>query len=85
LRSHKKVEKTHIDFFQKMRRNGMKVFHVYRLLTNEAGGSPLLGSSERDAYNNIANEVKRTLDKGNANHLMSVLETKRINKQDSFL
>ena len=28
LRSHKKVEKAHVNFFQKMRRNGMKVSHV---------------------------------------------------------
>jgi len=26
LRSHKKVEKVHVDFFQKMRRNGMISF-----------------------------------------------------------
>jgi len=37
LRSHKKVKKTHVDFFQKMRRDGMKVSHTYRLLRNEAG------------------------------------------------
>jgi len=84
LRSHKKVEKAHVDYFQKMRRNGMKVSHAYRLLRNEAGGSPSLGLSERDAYNNVANEVKRTLDGGDANHLMCVLEARCGNEQDFF-
>ena len=37
LRSHKKVEKAHVEFFQKMRRNGIKVLHAYRLLRNEVG------------------------------------------------
>jgi len=72
LRSHKKVEKAHIEFLQKMRRNGMKVFHAYRLLRNGAGGSPILGFSERDAYDSVANKVKITLDRGDANHLMCV-------------
>ena len=84
LRSHKKVEKAHVDYFQKMRRNGMKVLHAYRLLRNEAGGSPSLGFSERDAYNSVANEVKRTLDGGDANHLMCVLEARCGNEQDFF-
>ena len=53
LRSHKKVEKAHVDFFQKMRINGMKVLHAYRLQRNEIGGSPILGFSERDACNSV--------------------------------
>ena len=80
LRSHKKVEKVHVEYFQKMRRNGMKVSHVYRLLRNEVGGSPSLGCSERDAYNSVANEVKRTLDRGDANYLMCVLEARYANE-----
>jgi len=39
LRSHKKVEKAHVDCFQKMRINSMKVSHAYQLLRNESGGS----------------------------------------------
>ena len=58
----------------------MKDSHAYRLLRNEAEGSPSLGFSERDVYNSVANEVKRTLDGGNANHLMCVLETRCVNK-----
>ena len=42
----------------------MKVSYAYRLLRNEVGGSPSLGFSERDAYNSVANKVKRTLDGG---------------------
>ena len=34
LRSHKKLEKVHVEYFQKMRRNGMNVSHAYRLLRN---------------------------------------------------
>ena len=56
------MKKAHVDYFQKMRRNGMKVSHAYRLLRNEPGGSPSLGFSERNAYNSVANEIKRTLD-----------------------
>ena len=62
LRSHKKVEKAHVNYFQKIRRNGMKVSDAYRLPRNEAEGSPSLGFSERDTYNSVANEVKGTLD-----------------------
>ena len=58
LRSHKKIEKAHVDFFQKMRKNGMKVFCAYLLLTNEGRRSPSLEFGERDAYNSVANEVK---------------------------
>jgi len=36
LRSHKKLEEAHVDYFQKMRRNDMKVSHAYQLLRNEA-------------------------------------------------
>jgi len=50
LRSHQKVEKAHVDLFQKMRRNCMKISHAYRLLRNEIGGSLLLNFSKRDAY-----------------------------------
>jgi len=63
----------------------MKVSHAYQLLRNEIGASLLLEFSERDAYNSIANEVKRTLDGGDANHLMCVLEIRRVNKQDFFI
>jgi len=54
----------------------MKVSHAYWLLRNKAGGSPSLGFSERDAYSSVANEVKRTLDGGDTNHLMCVLEVR---------
>ena len=74
-----------MDFFQKMKRNDMKVSHVYWLLRNEAEGSPSLSFSERDAHNSITNEVKRTLDGGDANHLMCVLEYRCVNKQDFFI
>ena len=37
LRSHKKFEKAHVNFFQKLRRNGMEVSHAYQLLRNEDG------------------------------------------------
>jgi len=50
-----------------------------------AGSSPVLGFSKRDAYNSIANEVKRTWDGGDANHLMCVSETRCVNEQDFFL
>ena len=73
-----------MDYFKKMKRNCMKVSHVYRLLRNEVRGSPSLGFSERDAYNSVANKVKRTLDGGNANHLMCVLEARCGNEQDFF-
>ena len=85
LRPHKKVQKIHVEFFQKMRRNGMKVFYAYRLLRNEVGGSPSLGFSERDAYNSVANEVKMNLDGSDANHLMCALEVRRGNEQDFFI
>jgi len=62
----------------------MKVSHAHWLLINEVGGSPLLGFSERDAYNSVANEAKRTIDRGNANHLICVLESSRVNEQDFF-
>ena len=62
----------------------MKVSHAYRLLRNKAGSSPSLGFSERDAYNSVANEVKKTLDGGDANHLMCVLESRCVNEQDFF-
>ena len=48
------------------------------------GGSPSLGFSERDAYNSVAKEVKRTLDEDDANHLMCVLEARCGNEQDFF-
>ena len=63
----------------------MKVLYVYQLLRNEGKGSPSLGFSERDVYNSVANEVKRTLDGGDANHLMCVLEPRCGNEQDFFL
>ena len=49
----KKIENTHIDYLQKMRKNSMKVSHTYMLLRNEVGGPPLLELSKRDAYNNV--------------------------------
>ena len=85
LRSYKKVKKALVDFFQKMRRNGMKVSHAYQLIRNEVGSLPLLGFSERDAYNSVANEIKKTLDGCDANHLMCVLESSCDNVQDFFL
>jgi len=63
----------------------MKVFYTYRLLRNEVGGSPLLGFSKRDAYNSVVNEFKKTLDGGDANHLMYVLESRSVNEQVFFL
>jgi len=62
----------------------MKVSHAYRLLGNEARVSSLLRFSKRDAYNSVASEVKRTLDGGNANHLMCILGTRCVNEQDCF-
>jgi len=73
-----------VDFFQKMRMNGMKVLHAYRLLRNKAEGSPLLGFNERDACNSVANEVKKTIDGSGANHLICVLESRCVNEQDFF-
>jgi len=56
-----------------------------RLLRNKAGGSPSLGFSERDAYYIVVNEVKRTIDGGDANHLVCALEARCGNEQDFFL
>ena len=67
-----------------MKRNGIKASHAYRLIRNEAGSSPLLDFSKRDAYNSVANKVKRILDGGDANHLMCVLEARCSNEQDFF-
>jgi len=47
-------------------------------------GSSLLGFNERDAYNSIANEVKRTLDGGDVNHLMCILWNRCVEEQDFF-
>ena len=58
----------------------MKVSHAYPLLRNEAWGSPLLDFSKRDAYNSVANEVKKTVDGGDANHLMCVLDYRCVNE-----
>jgi len=63
-----------------MRRNGTKVSHAYQLQRNEFGGSLLLKFSKRDAYNDVVNEVKKTLNGGDANHLMRVLENRCVNK-----
>ena len=62
----------------------MKVSRAYRLLRNEIGGSLLVGFSERDTYNSVANEVKRTLDGSDVNYLMCVLENRCVNKQNIF-
>jgi len=42
------------------------------------------GFSKRDACNSITNEVKRTLNGGDANHLICVLEIKCVNEQNVF-
>jgi len=58
----------------------MKISHARGLLRNEVGASPLLRFSERYAYNSVTNMVKRTLDEGDTNHLMFVLENRFVNE-----
>jgi len=55
----KKVEEAYVDYFQKMRENNMQSYDAYRLLKNEVKGSPLLKFSEKEAYNSVANKLKR--------------------------
>ena len=72
LRSHKKVKKANVDFSKRWEEMVWKFPCLSASKKWGQGFIILLGFSKRDVYNSLANQVKRTLDGGDANYLMCV-------------
>lgn len=59
LRSQRKVLEEQQQFMSNLKKSGAGVNNSYRVMRNEAGGSPLLGFTKKDAYNALAKQKRK--------------------------
>jgi len=52
--------------------SGVKVSDAVRVMSREAGGSPMIGFTKRDAYNAMAVEKQKKLEGCDCKHLIKI-------------
>ncbi|KAL2921555.1 Protein FAR1-RELATED SEQUENCE 5 [Bienertia sinuspersici] len=69
LRSQRNVNNEQLHFMSTLKSSGVQVADAIRVMRKEAGGSPMVGCTQRDAYNDLATEKEKQLDGCDCKHL----------------
>ncbi|XP_057249964.1 protein FAR1-RELATED SEQUENCE 5-like [Beta vulgaris subsp. vulgaris] len=70
IRSHRLVRSEQLAFISNLKRSGIPVADVIRVMRKEVGGSPNLGFIASDAYNALAGEKVKSIDFSDSNQLI---------------
>ncbi|XP_019166930.1 PREDICTED: protein FAR1-RELATED SEQUENCE 5-like [Ipomoea nil] len=72
LRSHRNVGDNQLLYLKDLKKSGVAMAYGIRFLKHQAGGSPLIGFTNRDAYNSIASDTSKRLDGTDSNSLIEI-------------
>ena len=67
-----------------MRKSCLKASEIYCVLKNETLGSPTLGFTQGDVYNNLGEEGRRILEGGDAKNFVDIFEDRAKKENDFF-
>ncbi|XP_019166940.1 PREDICTED: protein FAR1-RELATED SEQUENCE 5-like [Ipomoea nil] len=84
LRSHRRVGNNHLEYLKDMKNSGVALADGMRFLKRQSGGSPLVGFTNRDAYNLMTSESLKCLDGTDSNSLIEIFKRRQSNEVDFF-
>ncbi|XP_019189715.1 PREDICTED: protein FAR1-RELATED SEQUENCE 5-like [Ipomoea nil] len=82
LRSHRKVGNNNLEYLKDMKNSGVELADGMRFSKYQSGGSPLVGFTNRDAYNSMASESLKCLDGTDSNSLIEIFRRRQSNEVD---
>ncbi|XP_019154687.1 PREDICTED: protein FAR1-RELATED SEQUENCE 5-like [Ipomoea nil] len=84
LRSHRNVGDNQLLYLKDLKKSGVAMADGIRFLKHQAGGSPLVGFTNRDAYNSIASDTSKRLDGTDSNSLIEIFRKRQSTESDFF-
>ncbi|XP_019185064.1 PREDICTED: protein FAR1-RELATED SEQUENCE 12-like [Ipomoea nil] len=84
LRSHKSVGDNQLLYLQGLKDSGVALVDGIRFLKHQSGGSPLVGFTNRDAYNSMAADTVKRLDGTDSNSLIEIFRRRQSTETDFF-
>ncbi|XP_019178877.1 PREDICTED: protein FAR1-RELATED SEQUENCE 7-like [Ipomoea nil] len=84
LRSHRNVGDNQLLYLKDLKKSGVAMADGIRFLKHQAGGSPLVGFTNRDAYNSIASDTSKRLDGTDSNSLIEIFRNRQSTESDFF-
>ncbi|XP_019161007.1 PREDICTED: protein FAR1-RELATED SEQUENCE 7-like [Ipomoea nil] len=84
LRSHRTIGIDQLSYLKDLKRSGVAVADDIRFLKRQSGGSPFVGFTQRDAYNNLLTDSIKSLDGTDSNSLIDIFRQRQINEPDFF-
>ncbi|XP_019157521.1 PREDICTED: protein FAR1-RELATED SEQUENCE 5-like [Ipomoea nil] len=84
LRSHRNVGDNQLLYLKDLKKSGVAMADGIRFLKHQAGGSPLIGFTNRDAYNSIASDTSKRLDGTDSNSLIEIFRKRQSTESDFF-
>ncbi|XP_019176479.1 PREDICTED: protein FAR1-RELATED SEQUENCE 1-like [Ipomoea nil] len=84
LRSHRRVGNNQLEYLKDMKSSGVALADGMRFLKHQSGGSPLVGFTNRDAYNSMASVSLKCLDGSDSNSLVEIFRRRQSNEADFF-
>ncbi|XP_031106228.1 protein FAR1-RELATED SEQUENCE 6-like [Ipomoea triloba] len=84
LRSHRSVSINHLSYLKDLKKSGVSVADGLRFLKTRSEGSPLVGFTNRDAYNSLCTDVLNKLDGIDSNTLIEIFRRRQSSEKDFF-
>ncbi|XP_019163576.1 PREDICTED: protein FAR1-RELATED SEQUENCE 5-like [Ipomoea nil] len=84
LRSHRNVGDNQLLYLKDLKKSGVAMADGIRFLKHQAGGSPLIGFTNRDAYNSNASDTSKCLDGTDSNSLIEIFRKRQSTESDFF-
>ncbi|XP_019190297.1 PREDICTED: protein FAR1-RELATED SEQUENCE 5-like [Ipomoea nil] len=84
LRSHRSVGDNQLLYLQGLKDSGVALADGIRFLKHQSGGSPLVGFTNRDAYNSMATDTVKRLDGTDSNSLIEIFRRRQSTETDFF-
>ncbi|KAL2942107.1 Protein FAR1-RELATED SEQUENCE 5, partial [Bienertia sinuspersici] len=82
LRSQRNVNNEQLHFMSTLKSSGVQVADAIRVMRKEAGGSPMVGFTQRDAYNALAAEKEKQLDGCDCKQLIRIFAQRMLVKYE---
>ncbi|XP_019178171.1 PREDICTED: protein FAR1-RELATED SEQUENCE 12-like [Ipomoea nil] len=84
LRSHRSVRDNQLLYLQGLKDSGVALADGIRFLKHQSGGSPLVGFTNRDAYNSMPADTVKRLDGTDSNSLIEFFRRRQSTESDFF-
>ncbi|XP_019164306.1 PREDICTED: protein FAR1-RELATED SEQUENCE 5-like [Ipomoea nil] len=84
LRSHRRLGDNQLLYLKDLKKSSVALADDIRFLKHQSGGSPLIGFTNRDAYNSLASDTLKRLDRTDSNSLMEIFGKRQSTESDFF-